>query len=349
MIKIENLILQGSDKFINFNSSNVNFLDVSNNDIFDILSFNSSKIISGNIFVNDERLGIYKNDDFYIYILKIKDKEISFSVVFNLKYEIANKTISNFKKQLRVLKEKYSKNNNHNEKIIDLINLINNSDAKYVLCDLNEAKNNDYISIFKGIDFNDKIDFIFKSYNPNVNKIKEPENINNKLDNKLKMILKSNYSYLIFLSLFSIFTSFCSFSSIYVIDNNNLLLGVFLTIISTIFFLLPFSIFDIFYKELISLKYNKKVKFCTFLIEFCAVLVGYSIGIGIILLLSNYDIFISLDNYQIIESLLTIIFGSILLISPFISFIIFKIMSYIKIGFDKIKKSFVDKGEKDEK
>ena len=84
MIKIENLILQGSDKFINFNSSNVNFLDVSNNDIFDILSFNTSKIISGNIFVNDERLGIYKNDDFYIYILKIKDKEISFSVVFNL-------------------------------------------------------------------------------------------------------------------------------------------------------------------------------------------------------------------------------------------------------------------------
>lgn len=348
MIKIENLILQGSDKFINFNSSNVNFLDVSNNDIFDILSFNSSKIISGNIFVNDERLGIYKNDDFYIYILKIKDKEISFSVVFNLKYEIANKTISNFKKQLRVLKEKYSKNNNHNEKIIDLINLINNSDAKYVLCDLNEAKNNNYISIFKEIDFNDKIDFIFKSFNPN---LIQKENLTNEeiKDNGFKTILKRNYSYLIFLSLFSIFTSFCSFSSIYVIDNNNLLLGVFLTIISTIFFLLPFSIFDIFYKELISLKYNKKVKFCTFLIEFCAVLVGYSIGIGIILLLSNYDIFISLDNYQIIESLLTIIFGSILLISPFISFIIFKIMSYIKIGFDKIKKSFVDKGEKDEK
>ena len=348
MIKIENLILQGSDKFINFNSSNVNFLDASNNYIFDILSFNSSKIISGNIFVNDERLGIYKNDDFYIYILKIKDKEISFSVVFNLKYEIANKTISNFKKQLRVLKEKYSKNNNHNEKIIDLINLINNSDAKYVLCDLNEAKNNNYISIFKEIDFNDKIDFIFKSFNPNLIQKESPINEEIK-DNGFKTILKSNYSYLIFLSLFSIFTSFCSFSSIYVIDNNNLLLGVFLTIISTIFFLLPFSIFDIFYKELISLKYNKKVKFCTFLIEFCAVLVGYSIGIGIILLLSNYDIFISLDNYQIIESLLTIIFGSILLISPFISFIIFKIMSYIKIGFDKIKKSFVDKGEKDEK
>ena len=348
MIKIENLILQGSDKFINFNSSNVNFLDVSNNDIFDILSFNSSKIMSGNIFVNDERLGIYKNDDFYIYILKIKDKEISFSVVFNLKYEIANKTIANFKKQLRVLREKYSKNNNHNEKIIDFINLINNSDAKYVLCDLNEAKNNNYISIFKEIDFNDKIDFIFKSFNPN---LIQKENLTNEeiKDNGFKTILKQNYSYLIFLSLFSIFTSFCSFSSIYVIDNNNLLLGVFLTIISTIFFLLPFSIFDIFYKELISLKYNKKVKFCTFLIEFCAVLVGYSIGIGIILLLSNYDIFISLDNYQIIESLLTIIFGSILLISPFISFIIFKIMSYIKIGFDKIKKSFVDKGEKDEK
>lgn len=348
MIKIENLILQGSDKFINFNSSNVNFLDASNNYIFDILSFNSSKIISGNIFVNDERLGIYKNDDFYIYILKIKDKEISFSVVFNLKYEIANKTISNFKKQLRVLKEKYSKNNNHNEKIIDLINLINNSDAKYVLCDLNEAKNNNYISIFKEIDFNDKIDFIFKSFNPNLIQKESPINEEIK-DNGFKTILKRNYSYLIFLSLFSIFTSFCSFSSIYVIDNNNLLLGVFLTIISTIFFMLPFSIFDIFYKELISLKYNKKVKFCTFLIEFCAVLVGYSIGIGIILLLSNYDIFISLDNYQIIESLLTIIFGSILLISPFISFIIFKIMSYIKIGFDKIKKSFVDKGEKDEK
>lgn len=348
MIKIENLILQGSDKFINFNSSNVNFLDVSNNDIFDILSFNTSKIISGNIFVNDERLGIYENDDFYIYILKIKDKEISFSVVFNLKYEIANKTISNFKKQLRVLKEKYSKNDNHNEKIINLINLINNSEAKYVLCDLNEAKNNNYISIFKEIVFNDKIDFIFKSFNPN---LIQKENLTNEeiKDNGFKTILKRNYSYLIFLSLFSIFTSFCSFSSIYVIDNNNLLLGVFLTIISTLFFLLPFSIFDIFYKELISLKYNKKVKFCTFLIEFCAVLVGFSIGIGIILLLSNYDIFISLANYKIIESLLTIIFGSILLISPFISFIIFKIMSYIKIGFDKIKKSFVDKGEKDEK
>ena len=348
MIKIENLILQGSDKFINFNSSNVNFLDVSNNDIFDILSFNTSKIISGNIFVNDERLGIYKNDDFYIYILKIKDKEISFSVVFNLKYEIANKTISNFKKQLRVLKEKYSKNNNHNKKIIDLINLINNSGAKYVLCDLNEAKNNNYISIFKEIDFNDKIDFIFKSFNPNLIQKENPINEEIK-DNGFKTFLKRNYSYLIFLSLFSIFTSFCSFSSIYVIDNNNLLLGVFLTIISTIFFLLPFSIFDIFYKELISLKYNKKVKFCTFLIEFCAVLVGFSIGIGIIFLLSNYDVFINLENYKIIESLLTIIFGSILLISPFISFIIFKIMSYIKIGFDKIKKSFVDKGEKDEK
>ncbi len=348
MIKIENLILQGSDKFINFNSSNVNFLDVSNNDIFDILSFNTSKIISGNIFVNDERLGIYKNDDFYIYILKIKDKEISFSVVFNLKYEIANKTIANFKKQLRVLKEKYSKNDNHNEKIIDLINLINNSEAKYVLCDLNEAKNNNYISIFKETDFNDKIDFIFKSFNPNLIQKESPTNEEIK-DNGFKTILKRNYSYLIFLSLFSIFTSFCSFSSIYVIDNNNLLLGVFLTIISTLFFLLSFSIFDIFYKELISLKYNKKVKFCTFLIEFCAVLVGLSIGIGIILLLSNYDIFISLANYKIIESLLTIIFGSILLISPFISFIIFKIMSYIKIGFDKIKKSFVDKGEKDEK
>lgn len=348
MIKIENLILQGSDKFINFNSSNVNFLDVSNNDIFDILSFNTSKIISGNIFVNDERLGIYKNDDFYIYILKIKDKEISFSVVFNLKYEIANKTISNFKKQLRVLKEKYSKNNNHNKKIIDLINLINNSGAKYVLCDLNEAKNNNYISIFKEIDFNDKIDFIFKSFNPNLIQKESPINEEIK-DNGFKTILKRNYSYLFFLSLFSIFTSFCSFSSIYVIDNNNLLLGVFLTIISTIFFLLPFSIFDIFYKELISLKYNKKVKFCTFLIEFCAVLVGFSIGIGFILLLSNYDVFINLENYKIIESLLTIIFGSILLISPFISFIIFKIMSYIKIGFDKIKKSFVDKGEKDEK
>lgn len=348
MIKIENLILQGCDKFINFNSSNVNFLDVSNNDIFDILSFNTSKIISGNIFVNDERLGIYENDDFYIYILKIKDKEISFSVVFNLKYEIANKTIANFKKQLRVLKEKYSKNDNHNEKIIDLINLINNSDAKYVLCDLNEAKNNNYISIFKETDFNDKIDFIFKAFNPNLIQKESPTSEEIK-DNGFKTILKRNYSYLIFLSLFSIFTSFCSFSSIYVIDNNNLLLGVFLTIISTLFFLLPFSIFDIFYKELISLKYNKKVKFCTFLIEFCAVLVGFSIGIGIILLLSNYDIFISLANYKIIESLLTIIFGSILLISPFISFIIFKIMSYIKIGFDKIKKSFVDKGEKDEK
>lgn len=349
MIRIENLILDNTDKIINFNCSNEIFLDDSNDEIFDILSFNSSKIINGNIFVNNERLGIYNDDDSFIYILKIKDKEISLNVVFNLKYEIANKTISNFKKQLALLKQKYSKVNNYNEKINDVINLINISQAKYVLCDLNEANNNDYISIFKQIDFNEKIDFIFKSYKPNVNKIKENEIVNNNLDNKLKVILKSNYSYLIFLILFSIFTSFCSFSSIYLINNNNLILGVFLTIISIIFFLLPFSIFDILYKELVILKCDKKVKFYTFLIEFCSVLVGLCIGLGIILLLSNYDIFISLDNYQIIESLLTIIFGIILLISPFISFVIFKLASYIKIGFDKIKKSFVDKGGQDEK
>ncbi len=358
MIELKDIKFDNSDTLINFKLENqVTYLNKEDSQIFDILSFNSPRIYQGDIIVNEEKLGIYDDDKTYLFYLKLNEKNVVINVVFELEYNLKDKTISNFKKALKEIKNQYKdKNYDFRKKINDIFRVLNSTkEIKYILIDLNAKSNNKYKDVFDMILKRRKtLITIFKAYEgkeeaveptTTTEETKPEDKKQNKTLLSIKKFLKDNYIYLIFFGLFSLFLGFASLGSIYLIRDadSSTGLGIFLLIIAILFIVLNISIEDLFYSHAKNNNQNESKLFVlyTILIQICVAAVGIVLGVCLILILSACDVFIKLNEFVVTDYIyfiiLTILNISLVLLGKPINVVIKFINKYFHKFLDNFK------------